>query len=170
MISTSSTTFALQQMEPYNQTIETTLDLFVFNLLNRYSIQTPIVIHHINYEVKYTEALYINNDSFISYPDTEHTILTNIFNSQHFAVEVTQQSHPSFVLNPLQSQLIVRRRSPPISTYTSPESQIDPESQPDHESQPYPNEIDPMSKNILIGFAIVLIIVACYEAAIIFKL
>ena len=143
-------------MEPYNQTIETTLDLFVFNLLNRYSIQTPIVIHHINYEVKYTEALYINNDSFISYPDTEHTILTNIFNSQHFTVEVTQQSHPSFVLNPLQSQLIVRRRSPPISTYTSPE--------------PQPAPIDPMSKNILIGFAIVLIIVACYEAAIIFKL
>jgi len=134
-----------------------TLDLYVAHLQVRHRVHTPIIIYHTDYRINRIEATFTDHESIIITPEVPNLLITNIHNSKHYTVEEACLPEPPFIYNTLKSNaLIVRDKPITVSTFTLPE--------------PNPNYIDPSSKNILISFALVLIIIAGYEVATIFKL
>lgn len=131
-----------------------TLDLYVAHLQVRHRVHTPITIYHTDYRVK---RVVDEHETITITPEVPNLLITNIHNSKHYTVEEACLPEPPFIYNTLKSNaLIVRDKPITVSTFTLPE--------------PNPNYIDPSSKNILISFALVLIIIAGYEVATIFKL
>jgi len=137
-----------------------TLNLYVAHLQVRHRVHTPIIIYHTDYRVK---RVVDEHETITITPEVPNLLITNIHDSKHYIVEEACLPEPPFIYNTLKSNaLIVRDKPITVSTFTLPE--------PNPNSNPNPNYIDPSSKNILIGFALVLIIIAGYEVATIFKL
>ena len=131
-----------------------TLDLYVAHLQVRHRVHTPIIIYHTDYKVK---RVVDEHETITITPEVPNLLITNIHDSKHYTVEEVCLPEPPFIYNTLKSNtLIVRDKPITVSTFTL--------------LEPNPNYIDPSSKNILIGFALVLIIIAGYEVATIFKL